>query len=280
MKPKYFLSMLLITIVIHVTWTQQKESPFYRIEKGDKIHTTSFTDITESLQFEERSQEDSIPKPFSGILSSLVVNELVPLLIKKVPNLFYRPEKFIKEYGTSLDYFEIESQSPSIKNWDKVNLVYVKEGIQTDFPGQKEMALSKFEFQIDAMEGHDLKGYSTLALSAYEVIHTPVKLRAKHNKVNIVIQITFHYFDDLDNKKAHQLQSIHMYGITPSEVKILDMDTVVQHMQIIPPMKIIEKIDVKITEVNTRKKDWDKWLELYNANQGKLNDYFLEIVAQ
>jgi hypothetical protein len=43
-------------------------------------------------------------------------------------------------------------------------------------------------------------------------------------------------------------------------------------------MQLVTSVQVKVTEVNSRKKDFDKWLEAYTNNKDKIQSFIIDNV--
>lgn len=89
------------------------------------------------------------------------------------------------------------------------------------------------------------------------------------------MELLVNYFDDSGNKNSLELNPFVLSGYIPKGEKstVNNFDTI---FRLIPINKVITSLQIKVTEVNGRKKDWDKLLELFNKNKDKGQDYIID----
>ena len=252
MKTKTIISFIALTMILNYVQSQEKTT-YYHV-KENTVKTKSFSDVTQSISFTPGTKEISL---------TYIVGALIPHILKHAPKLFYNPKKYMKEYGTD---GSLLTESDFRKFGSIKTITYKQES--------KGEVLTMLGFKL--IDSSMPMGYRGIFLTDAKFNYTPVKLKTRHFKTNVVIELIFNYYDKDNKKQVFNLKPINLNNITPGEAFTKNHN----YIQLIPPMKTIESLQIKITEVNSRKKDWDKWLELYNENQDKLKDYLLEIVGK
>lgn len=153
--------------------------------------------------------------------------------------------------------------------------------VRTGSKNGSEKVISSFEFDLTNVSkpnSESLEGYRAIALKKYQNNYTKVKLKNNGKKMNTVIEMVFVYYDERDKKQELNLQPYKLSDITPmgSIGKTRAINEEKKNYQIIPPMKFIETLSIKIIEVNNRKKDWDKYLELFNSQKGNISSFLID----
>ncbi len=238
-----------------------------------------FNEVNQSLRF---LPADTIKKQgiLGGGIGAIVMSTIVPYVVKKIPTLFYKPENFIKAYGTTLQYPETPIALGAGMKGESFDLVYKKEGVKTGQVDNNDPSIiSSLKFRFDPIQNNSLPGYFAVSLIAYRFEATQVKLKSEHQKINAVVELVFHYFDVQHQKQEFTFTPIKIEEISLPKTQDFLVKGSANVLQIVPPMPIIESLTLRITEVNTRKKDWDKWLELYNAKEGELSNYLLQVIS-
>lgn len=273
MKPILFFVLVLLSIVTQSVVGQDKGEDHFYLNTAQEIKTIYFTEIKDSIDLIERS----VPtEAFIGIAAGILgmaMSELVPILIEKAGLLAYNPKKYISEYGTSY-LFDIDA----LRSLEMLQeITYTRTGVANNTIHQ----LSKFTFEVIDLPNtatQDLKGYSAIALESYQNHYTAVKLKNRSKKMNIVAEVALTYYDAQDQKQELKLQPYKLSDISPSGPEGLGTSIAKENRnyQIIPPMKFIETLTIKIIEVNDRKKDWDTYLELFNRQKDNLGGLLID----
>lgn len=272
-------AVLMVCVAIVRGQTPQKEQSLFYAVKDQKATTYFFSDVNQSIRFQP-IEDTELEAFISGGIAAIVVSSVIPYVVKKVPMLFYRPEHFIKEYGTTIRYPKTPLTLDAVAKGGSFHMLYLKEGLRTGpGPNVDSLVICGLKFRFDPIQDDTLPGYFAVSLTGYEFEATQVKLKPGHQEINAVVGIVFSYFDAQNHKREFALTPINIQKISPPVAHELEEDGNTDKLQIVPPMTIIESIQISITEVNTRKKDWDKWLELYHENEGKLSNYLLQVLT-
>ena len=51
------------------------------------------------------------------------------------------------------------------------------------------------------------------------------------------------------------------------------------NFQVIPKMKVLQIIQVRVREVNDKKQNWDRYLELYQNNQENISKFLIKALT-
>jgi len=272
---KFYLPTLLFLLIAFqqfVVGQENGEKHFY-VSPSKEIKTSYFNEIKDSIALVEYQEDNNTFLGVSSAVVGIVIGELVPVLVEKVGLLAYNPKNYISEYGTS--YLFDKNALKNTSNIDKI--VFTRTGVRSN---AKE-TISMFEFDLKNIskgEAENLEGYTAIGLISFQSNYTKVKLKSSGKKANIVIEMTAVYYDPQDKKQELHLQPYKLSAIVPLGVNNGPnlIDSKKRNYQIIPPMKFIETLSIKITEVNDRKKDWDKYLELFNNQKGNISGFLID----
>ncbi|MBL4662376.1 MAG: hypothetical protein JKY22_02175 [Flavobacteriaceae bacterium] len=254
---------LLVTSSPLLSQINSKTIKHYYIEDNHKKEVMLST-INEIILLDS----DSDPEAFI-ILPSSMTSILITELVKNLPKLFYNQNKYIKEYGASYSLFGNTSKKP-IKSF-----TYEKTGIDSN---KNKVIISQLKFKVKDLSY--LNKYRLITLSNFIINYTPVKLSKKNKFVNLVAEITLHYYDANHIKKELKLSPITIKNIIPNNFSNPNPNPKNNYSQLIPPIENIENIELKLTEVNSRKKDWDKWLEIFDNNKDKITNLLKELIMK
>ncbi len=273
MKPILFFVLVLLSIVSQSVVGQEKSEEHFYLNTSQEIKTIHFTEIKDSISLIERSDPTQALAGIAAGILGMAISELVPILVEKVGLLAYNPKKYISEYGTSY-LFDIEALR-SIETLQKI--IYTRTGAANN----STHLLSTFTFEVIDLPNtatQDLKGYSAIALETYQNHYTGVKLKNSSKKMNIVTEVALTYYDAQDQKQELKLQPYKLSDISPRGPEGLGTSIAKENRnyQVIPPMKFIETLTIKIIEVNDRKKDWDTYLELFNRQKDNLGGLLID----
>lgn len=271
MKALLSFVLLLLSVVMHSVVGQDTGEDHFYLNSAQEIKTIHFTEIKDSIALIERR----VPTESYMVagLVGMAISELVPIVIEKVGLLAYNPKKYISEYGASY-LFDIKAIR-SIKTLQTITYT------RTAKANNATHQLSKFTFEVIDLPNtvtEDLNGYSALALETYQNDYTGVKLKNNSQKLNIVAEVALTYFDAQDQKQELKLQPYKLADISPRgpEGSGTTIAKENRNYQIVPPMKFIETITIKIVAVNDRKKDWDTYLELFNRQKENLGGLLID----
>lgn len=273
MKILLFTTLFLFTALQQFAIGQEGANKHYYVDTAKDIKNVYFDEIKDSIALTENKESIAAFGGLSGAIMGIVIGELVPILVEKVGLLAYNPKNYISEYGTGY-LFEFNA----LQNASAIDkLIYTRMGVSNN----SKHIISTFKFDLKPISESDadnLQAYTALALEEYQSNYTQVKLKNNGKKTNIVAAVTMVYFDQQDKKQELNLQPYKLSGIIPegSNGQIILIDEEKRNYQIIPPMKFIESITVKITDVNDRKKDWDKYLELFNGQKGNISGFLID----
>ena len=265
--------LLLILLQKSVIGQENGEKHFY-VNPSEEIKTAHFEQIKDTIVFTENTDGINTLLGVSSAIVGVIIGELVPILVEKVGLLAYNPKNYISEYGTT--YLLELNALRDTRTLDKI--VYARSGIRNY---SNDTIISKFKFDLKAVSkstSNNIQAYRAIALEEYQSSYTRVKLKNSDNKTNIVANVTLVYFDEQDKKQELNLQPYKLGGVIPRgrNSKTISIGPEKRNYQIIPPMKFIETVSIKITEVNDRKKDWDKYLELFNTQKGNISSFLID----
>tara|TARA_R110002167_G_scaffold247308_7_gene452911 strand:- start:1771 stop:2610 length:840 start_codon:yes stop_codon:yes gene_type:complete len=264
-KKHLFVFTIALFFVCSSSISQNASTKYYYCNVNKNVaKTKSFKhDIKQSLYIKIKEKKSSEDIKASSAIVSFVVGTLMPYVINKVPRLFYNPKKYMKDYGTDLSLL---TNKDSIIPFNSItSIIYEKKSDST--------LLTQLQFTVTDYSSNP--NFRRIELTKGIFNYTPVKLKGSFFKTNAVISIVLNYYDEKSKKSEIRLEPIKLEGIIPG--KSYELKKIVQ---LIPKVHLMESIQIEISEVNNRKKDWDKWLELYNDNQDKLKDYLLGLIEK
>ncbi|MFS4416966.1 hypothetical protein [Maribacter sp. 2307ULW6-5] len=233
---------------------------YYR-SNGNGIEKTSMQQVRSQLRFE--GAQESGDEVFNlGLLK--IASNLIPLLVDEASKLFYDPDNYNKEYAAHLDFFDANGTFRELD--PNRTLIFEKRG--TDAQG-KEVLLSRLEFALGAVG--NVEGYHYLGLKAYELNHAQAKLSAAKQRLNYVLDIHFYYFDAADKAQEFQLNPILLSGVRlPSKGTVENVA-----YQVVPKMKVLQRMQLRVREVNASKQNWDTYLKLYRSNRDQISRFLI-----
>lgn len=240
---------------------EQGQETYYLIE-DNLVKTQSYSQIKQELLFQKIAETKSL----KGFVLTTVIKEGLKIL----PSLFYKPEKFIKEYGIGKSFINKEKLALEDISTYK-GMSYEKKG--------DDKILTQLNFSLIPL--FDSKnGYTIIQLDSFRHNRSAVKLKKGNKgqqKVNMRISLGFKYFDSNNLSREYKIAPLIIKGISPG--KQYELGTEVP-LQLIPPMNVIQEVEVRITEVNMRKKYWDKLLKVYDDNREKIEGTILKIIEE
>lgn len=233
--------------------------------KNNAVVKTAFSDIQRNITFESKTEDNE--EALSSALGVLATN-LIPLLFDGASKLFYNPDNYNKEYFASYSFFDPAGHFKIIN--PNSTLVFEQ-------TGKNEMGkttrINRLEFELGRVKNVD--GYLYLGLKAYELQYSWSKLNAPNNQMNYVLDIGFYYFDDNDKAQEFHINPLLLGSQTigASRVQIADVN-----FQVIPKMKVLQNIQIRIREVNAKTQNWNRYLELYQSNQGTVSRFLIRAI--
>lgn len=238
-------------------------SDYYSIS-NKTILKSKFQNTSSSLNFvrEDFDNQDSYSFGFSKM-----VTNLIPLLVDGASKLFYNPDNFNKEYAATCSLFDSSGRFNSLD--PKSKLVFSHTGVDKK---KEKQILNSFEFAIGAVE--NAEGYYYIGLQSYVLNYSMAKLSSPKNRMNYILDLSFYYFDGDDKAQEFHLNPILLDG---RSVPFSEEIKQIQY-QVIPKMKILQTIQLHIREVNASKQNWEKYLELYQSNQGAISNFLIRAV--
>ncbi|GGG40339.1 hypothetical protein GCM10011414_07300 [Croceivirga lutea] len=231
------------------------QNPVYTLE-NNKVKIEQLANVNATLSFQQK--DDALQ---GGLVNPIIEAGLVSL-VRFLPKLLYNPTKFVYEDQAKFNFF---------KNANDIN--YIDENLELVFTIEGDNAtsaveLSSFVFEFGNYEKHE--GYYYMGLKSYDLQASLSKLKPKNATVNIVLEVLFDYYDENNTKKEFVLNPFYINNAAPDAKELIrNID-----YQLLPKMEILQSVTVKITEVNSKKETWDKWLGLYEKHQGKLPAIF------
>ena len=273
MKPILFFKLVILSMVTQSVVGQDKGEEHFYLDTYQEIKTIHFTEIKDSIALVGRSDPTQAFVGAAAAILGMAISELVPILVEKVGLLAYNPQKYISEYGTSY-LFNIDALR-SIETLQKIT--YTRTGTVNNSTN----LLTSFTFELKDLPHtatQNLKGYSAIALETYQNNYTGVKLKNSSNKMNMVAEVALTYYDAQDHRQELQLQPYKLSDVSPRgpEGSGTTIAKENRNYQIVPPMKFIETLTIKIVEVNDRKKDWDTYLEIFNRQKDNLSGLLID----
>lgn len=211
----------------------------------------------------------------SNAAVNIVSSIIIPFAIKNINKLVYKPEKYIKDSSAELKLFNLDSII-DINNYENKKISYLNMCHLKDSTYSSNMELN---FSLNKAKGNLGNKYCILNFDSYIFKYTNVKLTKKHDKVNIMISIDVNYFNPNGQPYTYSLKPIEIEKEIPKgdQSKLVCLKKMKKEVfRYIPTVNQIKSIVININEVNSRKKVWDKWLEIYNEKKDDLKDKVIE----
>lgn len=238
---------------------------YYAIDKG-VVHKKKFEAIQHDLKFKlkEKKTEEALSFAWGNLAA-----KLVPLLVDGASKLFYNPDNFNKEYFASQSFFD---DTGKFKIFDPTSTM-VFEHTGENQAGKREL-INRFEFEMGAVE--NVEGYHYVGLKKYEIDYSWAKLSSQNNRISYVLDVGFYYFDDQDKAQEFHLNPLLLDSRTVSGgAAVIEKP----NFQVIPKMKVLQIIQVRVREVNDKKQNWDRYLELYQNNQDNISKFLIKALT-
>lgn len=271
MKKTYILT-LVSCIFITFGEAQDKET-YFHVGNDSKIIS-----IGEKYSKSEINFSSVKPAAIGGgaVGSFLVTKIILPIIFDNISTLFYNPDKYIKENNAAYSFIDFNSYK--IKT--PLNSHQAFSFIKTIYDSKTGNVLNNPKKAIEATFNlrHISNGnqkMTILELNSFDYNFTSVKLKSKGKKVNLIFEITVNYINTLNEVKTLNLQPVNLNRLSPNGSKNTNLSKDKIHL-VLQNLYFIQSISMKVTEVNSRKKDMDKWLELYTKNKDKIQSFTID----
>ena len=266
MMPPSRAFLLLFSLLSMVTYNYAQTENYYTI-KGNAVEKKKFHHIEHVLKFEseEAPSEEAMTIGWGGLAA-----KLIPLLVDGASKLFYNPDNFNKEYFASYSFFDASS---GFRKLDPSDALVFEHNAQ-DETGEQER-INRFKFELGAVK--NVEGYHYIGLKSYDLHYSWSKLSAANNRMNYIIDLEFYYFDEDDKAQEFHINPILLDSriIIKSQGFIDDVN-----YQVLPKMKVLQTIQIRVREVNAKKQNWDRYLELYQSNQDNISRFLIRAITK
>jgi len=277
-SKKTLILWLLIAISSLSNALAQTDYYYFQNQKVTKIKKYAKQELMFSKTFIERENEkkDSVAS-IAPLVTYVATNFLVPYAVKNVPKLFYKPEKYIKEHGKNYSFLNDKNNNlENSFNYQKA-MTYktvLYDTINNKLIEDEALNLNFNIVQIEVNRQNTKDTFSYLELVKYSYKYSPVKLKGAAGKVNLLVEVNFQYFDYNGQLQTHKTQPISISEKVPDGKESFKNQK--KNITVLPKMTFVTGVEVKVTEVNSRKKDMDKWLEFYTSNNDKLQSFLVK----
>lgn len=267
MKPKKIITPLMVMLFCSIAIGQTKSMKYYSVDNKE-IKPSSFKKTSKNeISFNSLSEDEE-----AASVQFIVSKIVVPFVFNNISKLFYKPENYIKEHSAKKSLINEKNIVNDLNK--KNNIVYTK--TIKNLKGSEEKSLI-LEFNIEDVytEKEDLiDNFRLIKLSSYQLNYTNAKITNSSSKINIIGEIIIKYVDEFCEYKTYKTDPFTIAGIQPNgEKKSLEKTGATYPL---PKMKYATSIEIKITEVNSKKKHMDKWLETYTKNKGTLQTFTID----
>ncbi|CAM1373615.1 hypothetical protein [Tenacibaculum xiamenense] len=274
---KAFQLLTLLFILNSHSYAQEKSITHYYVNQNS-IEYIGRVNTKSELKLKPVESRDSIIESINNKTNfiGIILKPVAKLVINKLADIIYKPEKFAKNNSANYSLLD-EPTHAKTSVFDNKTLIYSN---YSELPGRKESKESGHFLKNNLLLNfsfHDHEKsqnrFKILQLEEYLYNYTSVKLKRKHHKVNILIDIKVSYFDNDGLLQSYNLKTIEIDNAIPKG-KSSKLQTPKEKVRrYIPIVHPIESISISVNEVNARKKVWDKWLKLYTDNKDKINDF-------
>lgn len=258
-----FILVFCVSIFTLSSYSQAEN--YYSIDKGIVLKK-KFEDVRHELIFE--SQQTTPDEALTMGWGSLAA-KFIPMLVDGASKLFYNPDNFNKEYFANHSFFDASS---GFKKLD-INSTMVFEHMGKNADAQQEL-ISRFEFEMGDVKNVD--GYKYIGLKAYDINYSWAKLSSSNHRISYVLDIGFYYFDEADKAQEFHLNPILLHSRIIGDAAEIDQP----NFQAIPKMKALQTVQIRVREVNDKKQNWDKYLELYQSNQADISMFLIKAISK
>ncbi|WP_298896806.1 hypothetical protein [uncultured Psychroserpens sp.] len=268
--------LLFLTITsLLLFFNSHSQSTFYSLE-NNKVKSIKKNESTSIIQFVD-NEDDNNKDAFTTFLFN---NLLFPLVRDNISKLFYNPKKFIYEQAGFHSFIEYDHGSPRLKSdFNNQDLIYFQQYI-FDFKDNNNAPINpikaiELSFKIEKTAANNAQSDQTinlLSLAKAELNYSGAKIKNNKKEINLIVEVLFNYYDSYGELRAFKTEPYNISKISANG----SQNTITDKKQILPNMKIVTSVQIKVTEVNSRKKDLDKWLELYTENKDKIQSFIFD----
>lgn len=263
-------------------------SYFYGQKKTPPKSTTyySYDSISESVKprgcikaksaiLTDNKKDSSSTTTKSANIKYEFIKTAVKLIVTNISKLVYKPTKFAKSQSSKLKFITLKKDSIpqfnySIDTLNNKNFRYVNY-----CKNRKDSVINlALNFSLHKLENKT--NFKILKFNNFKYNFTSVKLKNKHHKVNLIIEITVKSFNKKGELYEYTIDPIQIKNAVPRGESSKVIPIIDDVLRYIPIENKIESISIIVNEVNTKKKTWDKWLEIFNDNKDKIQSTVIE----
>ena len=267
-SKKIFIPFLLITIFSLSNAFAQTDYYYFKDDKVKKIKKYNRQELSINDSIVERKPKDEKANT-PAVITYLATNFLVPYVVKNVPKLFYKPEKYIKEHAQNSSLIESGEKFNEAKSISYKNIVF--DTINGEIKEDEALIIN---FKIGQIQNERVNNLRYLDLVNYGYKYSPAKLKGPKDKINLIIEVLFQYIDSNGDIQTYKTNPISLMNQVPNgKIELIDKKT---NITILPKMVFVTDVQIKVSEVNSRKKNMDKWLEFYTDNKDKLQTFLVK----
>lgn len=273
---KSFKPFFIVFFICNFIIAQNKKTTTYYYLEDNSIKTIGRIEPASFIKLKDKPRKYDSLKSLESNKNAIgikLANFMVPKVLNKLSSLIYKPEKYAKSNTARFNVLNFPSKKNNSLLTDKI-LVYHNFSKLPDT--NKNNLLLSFSLH-DSPYGKNL--FKILKFDNYLYNYTNVKLKRKHHKINILIDISISYFNEYGILKSHSLRPIKIENATPKGQKTELVIIKEKIERYIPTKQQIESITITVNEVNSRKKTWDKWLKFYEDNKDKASDYIINMIS-
>ena len=270
MKTRIIIVFFSLLLSNQINCQEDKKVKIYHAElnKDNKV-SKIIKDTLKAPKIKIEFEEQQNFKTSSTLIGFAINNIISPLIFNTIDKLFYKPENFIKKYSKSHSLIS-KNRAQNLDKYKK--LVFKRYRDKKDLISI-EFSLTKKNI---AHSNGDTIPYTILQLNSLKYKYTTVKLKKKHPKVNLIVSVSANYFDSNGHLQTLNLTPFVFSNQIPKGENSSAIEPKKETYRFISNALALKTIHLEITEINSRKKDWDSWLELYNNNKEKLQSFTLE----
>ncbi|GGD05207.1 hypothetical protein [Hyunsoonleella pacifica] len=260
------IKFVIILTLIPLFVTAQNGEIYYYLDSKNKVQKIEVNDVKESITLIEN------PKSFGAAATSILPDAL-KFGLKNLSKLIYNPKKYVATFGSEVKLFE--KSNDSLINYFGLSGFTYKKVIGGN-------ALVQLDFDIIPPFGKDII-YSGVELQSVTHNFSAAKLKngsKNQNMVNLIVDVTISYFDNNGEKQKIELNSYTLNNHLPKNRGAIIFDSPQMEIFNFKNLAFVESIEVRITEVNARKKYWDKLLEEYDNKKDKIQEALLELIKK
>lgn len=252
----------------------------YTIEQGTRIKKSFHSSESKVILVKEKISTDDTLNLYksAAVATTFILNDIViPLFVKYVPKLLYHPQKFIKEHHAT---HSLINGTLSTNNFvDIKNIIYSKKLLMKN--QEKGVTAINIIFKLGSIhvDGDANNTVNYLELTGLKFNYSEAKLKSATHRINLNIEVIYHYINSKHKQKTITLQPFFLNNVIPDgESKIEAFEG--EKVRLLPKMYVVTAVQIKVTEINSKKKFMDTWLEVYHDNKDILSSTLKEVVKK